>query len=311
MCVLLAGDFQRVVAKLAAPVFEELPECRAPSLPGGDERVHVNHAVAVSMRLLRPGEGRYVRLPGVADVDRVGRVPVISDMGRGRSLTRVEQDPENPEDKHDDEAYRRPAVSVLRASPASSPSSPALGQSLLPFSALPPGRAPKGARYLRSSAFTFSTFASSLASASAENQASRMPLAASSDVLARLRQRTFAWFQARAPRAVSASAQSAARIPGSLFAAIDTPVPVQQKSTPKSDLPSATRSATASATSGQGLASPAGGPNSATSAPPRRRSASPNSVRGERSSLPRAMRKFYYRTRGNWVTSPVSIICAT
>src|SRR5438876_13175 len=49
-------------------------------------------------------------------------------------------------------------------------------------------------------------------------------------------------------------------MPGTLFAAIDTPVPVQQKSTPSSDFPCATRSATAFATSGHGLESPAGGP---------------------------------------------------
>ena len=91
-------------------------------------------------------------------------------------------------------------------------------------------------------------------SASAENQASSISRATVSDVPRRLRQSTFAWFQARAPRAVSASPQSAARTPGTLFAAIDTPVPVQQKSTPWSASRSATRRATASATSGQGAA---------------------------------------------------------
>ena len=36
-------------------------------------------------------------------------------------------------------------------------------------------------------------------------------------------------FQVRAPRAVSASAQRAARIPATLLAAIEAPVPVQQQ----------------------------------------------------------------------------------
>ena len=57
---------------------------------------------------------------------------------------------------------------------------------------------------------------------------------------------TFASFHLRAPRAVSASPQSAARTPGTLFAAIDAPVPVQQQTMPWSARPSATSRAAAS-----------------------------------------------------------------
>ncbi len=58
--------------------------------------------------------------------------------------------------------------------------------------------------------------------------------ATSSAVARRLSAKTFASFHFRAPRAVSASAHSAARMPGTLLAAIDTPVPVQQHTTPTS-----------------------------------------------------------------------------
>src|SRR5262249_42486636 len=51
------------------------------------------------------------------------------------------------------------------------------------------------------------------------NQASRISLATASEVARRLIASTLAAFQMRAPRAVSASAQSAARTPGTLFAA--------------------------------------------------------------------------------------------
>ncbi len=43
---------------------------------------------------------------------------------------------------------------------------------------------------------------------------------------------TFASFHFRAPSAIQGSHTSAARTPGTLFAAIDVPVPVQQNSTP-------------------------------------------------------------------------------
>src|SRR6266496_328949 len=251
----------------------------------------MDDAVAVGVRLLRSRERGYVRLPRVADIDGVGRVPVVTDMGRGRGLTRVEQDAEDPEDENDNKRDRRPRWEVkprdslpqahalaaagadisicsrLPAAPevhrrcgaggrrgcrplataqtfASRPSRPlppeteprtgnarpralfrafnivrwplfsrlfapeftalrpapsaassslsSLGQSFLPFSTLAAaGRAPNGARYLRSSSFTFCTFSSSLASASAENHASRIPPATSSDVPTRLIQRTF------------------------------------------------------------------------------------------------------------------------
>ena len=57
---------------------------------------------------------------------------------------------------------------------------------------------------------------------------------------------TLASFQRRAPRAVSASTQSAARMPSTLFAAIEAPVPVQQQTMPCSARPSATSRAAAS-----------------------------------------------------------------
>jgi len=51
-------------------------------------------------------------------------------------------------------------------------------------------------------------------------------------VLVKLSASTFASFHLRAPAAVSASRQSAARTPGILFAAMLTPVPVEQQTTP-------------------------------------------------------------------------------
>src|SRR5581483_8689255 len=76
-----------------------------------------------------------------------------------------------------------------------------------------------------------STLARSSASslAAAANQASRISRSSASEVERRLSARTFASFQCRAPAAVAASAQSAARMPGTLFAAIEAPVPVQQQ----------------------------------------------------------------------------------
>ena len=102
--------------------------------------------------------------------------------------------------------------------------------------------------------------------------------------------RTFAWFHLRAPRAVSASAQSAARIPGTLFAAIDEPVPVQQKRTPCSDLPAATSSASAALTVAHSSSVPARGPKRRSSCPQALRSWTTNAVSEVASSLPTAIR---------------------
>ena len=70
----------------------------------------------------------------------------------------------------------------------------------------------------------------------------------------RLSASTFASFQRRAPAAVDASAHSAARTPGTLLAAIEAPVPVQQHTTPCSARPSATSRAAASDAQAQSLA---------------------------------------------------------
>src|SRR3954449_6754233 len=61
---------------------------------------------------------------------------------------------------------------------------------------------------------------------------------------------TFASFHLRARSAIQGSHASAARTPGTLFAAIDVPVPVQQNSIPSSASPAATERATRAATSG-------------------------------------------------------------
>src|SRR5271157_296946 len=67
----------------------------------------------------------------------------------------------------------------------------------------------------------------------------------------RLSARTFASFHSRAFLAIHGSQASAARIPGTLFAAIDVPVPVQHITTPKSASPEATATPTTRANSGQ------------------------------------------------------------
>lgn len=77
-------------------------------------------------------------------------------------------------------------------------------------------------------------------------------------VARRLSASTFAWFQTRAPREVSASWQSAARTAGTLLAASAAPVPVQQQMMPSSTAPSATLSPSFALTSGQ---SPSGSPS--------------------------------------------------
>src|SRR3954454_841126 len=78
------------------------------------------------------------------------------------------------------------------------------------------------------------------------NHASRISASSASEVARSESARTLASFQARAPAAVAASAHSAARIPATLLAAIDAPVPVQQQTTPCSARPSATSRAAAS-----------------------------------------------------------------
>jgi fucose 4-O-acetylase-like acetyltransferase len=67
----------------------------------------------------------------------------------------------------------------------------------------------------------------------------------------RLRASTLASFHSRAFLAIHGSQASAARTPGTLFAAIDVPVPVQHMTTPKSASPAATACPAARANSGQ------------------------------------------------------------
>jgi hypothetical protein len=64
------------------------------------------------------------------------------------------------------------------------------------------------------------------------NHASRISFACSGSVRFRLMTSTLASFHRRARSAIHGSHTSAARTPGTLFAAIDVPVPVQQKSIP-------------------------------------------------------------------------------
>ena len=81
-------------------------------------------------------------------------------------------------------------------------------------------------------------------SVSARN--ARTTSAATAGVVARFDSAsTLASFHRRAPVAVSASAQRAARTPGTLLAAMETPVPVQQQTMPASASPAATASPTA------------------------------------------------------------------
>ena len=109
-------------------------------------------------------------------------------------------------------------------------------------------------------------------------------------VARRLRASTLAWFQTRAPRAVSESAQRAARMPGTLFAARHAPVPVQHMTTASPAAPVATASAAASVTAGQFASAPAAGPKYATVWPRAARSASTASTSGVRSSALTAIR---------------------
>src|SRR5438270_8351163 len=101
----------------------------------------------------------------------------------------------------------------------------------------------------------------------------------------------FASLYLRAPRACSASVQSAARAPCTLFAARETPVPVQQNTTPWSASPRATASATPRPTSAHCSSRPPAGPRTAMISWPRsRRSSRTKSVRAVRSSAPAAIR---------------------
>ena len=104
----------------------------------------------------------------------------------------------------------------------------------------------------------------------------------------------------RTAGSLSVAAEGRARTPGTLFAAIETPVPVQQNSTASSALPDATAAAASPATTGQaeGACSSRSGPNSCTSKPRLRSSCSTKSVTCVRSSLPSAIRAFLSFIRG-------------
>src|SRR5438067_6049506 len=133
-------------------------------------------------------------------------------------------------------------------------------------------------------------------SGSVARNASTISRATVGDVRRSPRARTLASFHRRAPRAVSASVHRAARTPSTLLAAMDTPVPVQQHTTPRSAWPSATASPTRRPTSGQGSSS-----TSTTTSWPRSRSDSTiESVRGKCSSVPNAiLTATRLRTLGN------------
>ena len=79
-------------------------------------------------------------------------------------------------------------------------------------------------------------------------------------------------------------------MPGTLFAAMEVPVPVQQKSKPWSTPPDATRSPTALATSAQSIGWPVSGPCGSTSTPLFCRYSVTASVTRVFSSLPIAIR---------------------
>ncbi len=114
------------------------------------------------------------------------------------------------------------------------------------------------------------------------------------EVARRLSARTFASLYRRAPRAVSASPQSAARAPAILLAAIDAPVPVQQQTMPWSASAAATARATRALVTGQSTsvspaAAGANGPTRTTSWPRCSRSSTSASVNSVFSSLPSAI----------------------
>ena len=84
---------------------------------------------------------------------------------------------------------------------------------------------------IASTCATFARSSASLEGATA-NQASRISSSTAADVARSESASTLASFQRRAPAAVTASPHSAARTPGTLLAAIDAPVPVQQHTMP-------------------------------------------------------------------------------
>ena len=87
---------------------------------------------------------------------------------------------------------------------------------------------PSAVEYFLSISPTCSTANTSLGSVpnGVLNHASKISCATVSEVVRKLMHNTFARFHSRAPFAVSASWHNAARIPGTLFAASATPVPV-------------------------------------------------------------------------------------
>ncbi len=138
-----------------------------------------------------------------------------------------------------------------------------------------------------------STFARSSASAEGApaNHASRISSSTAADVARSDSARTLASFQRRAPSAVAASPQSAARTPATLFAAIDAPVPVQQQTMPCSARPSATSRAAASDAQAQSSRSDSlSAPCSSGSCPRRRTSSTTASATPVRSSAAIAIR---------------------
>ena len=130
-----------------------------------------------------------------------------------------------------------------------------------------------------------------------ENHASKISFATAVDVLLRLIAKTLASSHRRAPFAVSASQHRAARVPGTLLAAIVTPVPVQQKTIPWSALPLLTSIPIFSPTSGQPIASPFSGPDRVIVWPLLFNSSTTKSVRTVFSSLPTEIFKSRSRTR--------------
>jgi len=119
-----------------------------------------------------------------------------------------------------------------------------------------------------------------------DKNASTISRATSSEVSLIPSARMFASFHRLAPRAVSASVQSAALAPGTLFAVIETPVPVQQHTTPRSADPETTDRATARPTSGH--SSP--GATRSTSCPLSSSISNKDSASGPSSSVPKAIR---------------------
>ena len=95
--------------------------------------------------------------------------------------------------------------------------------------ALPALGPPRYLRYPISSRWRTFARSSACSLGGVSNQPSRISPSTASLVVRSERASTLASFQVRAPRAVSASAQSAARIPATLLAAIEAPVPVQQQ----------------------------------------------------------------------------------